>query len=49
MSGLDASLWMIMMQEEVEALDQNKTWKIFEVPKVIKPLVRKKALTSMMR
>ena len=33
LSSSDASLWMIAMQEEMEALHRNKTWELVELPK----------------
>ncbi|KAE8656252.1 Retrovirus-related Pol polyprotein from transposon TNT 1-94 [Hibiscus syriacus] len=34
----DASLWMMAMQEEIEALHKNNTWDIVLLPKGMKPI-----------
>ena len=32
--SLDKSLWMTTMQEEIEALDKNKTWDLYVVLRI---------------
>jgi len=32
-SGSYGSMWMTTMQEEIEALHRNKTWKLVDFPK----------------
>ncbi|KAE8678570.1 hypothetical protein F3Y22_tig00111403pilonHSYRG00065 [Hibiscus syriacus] len=36
----DASLWMMAMQEEIEALHKNNTWDLVPLPQGMKPIVR---------
>ncbi|KAI4299821.1 hypothetical protein L6164_033246 [Bauhinia variegata] len=41
MNSSDASQWMTAMQEEMEALHKNKTWKLVPLPQGRKPIGNK--------